>query len=479
MKEISKDFLDIDYNVYDDATLYTRLAANTVSIEEKKYILDNFSERIEKMSQQYISDMLASVNKEFCEVFSDFIKKKVESFSVSQVEDLYFKRAFFHIVSDISNYLVKQDWFLAKKDSSYEFFYLEYKINELLKSNISELESDKETLDKIEDIGKIIIKELPYTTHSTTLFNMIMKDYMRLLELTNSSYKEEFIKDGYSLIWEYAIKGITLSPNMILFDCYIIKDIFGFNTPNFFNFYREDDKILAYYQFGNINFNLNGIDHVYETYYIQKEALQFLFFLISHELKHSNYLEYCVNFPDHKNDLKTALKMYYVSMAEMLRQDKGLDFYRDNHDNFYYEFDANIFGIQALYVRYKYIPQITDRDKRIINAVLAQQLYDCYMLKSNKEYMSPVDFTKKHFDEIKDNLSEEAITKSLFEQTEMPEYLKEVEDNLTDYEKFLFGYDNPYIDILKKIADGDIESTNLFEDIPKFYESRQKQRSLK
>ncbi|MCH5166672.1 MAG: hypothetical protein J1F35_02145 [Erysipelotrichales bacterium] len=484
MKNNKSSYLDIDFNEYDDRTLYVHMACNAVSIEEKEYILNNFSQRIDRMSLLHLSNMLTGVNREFCEKFPTFIKTKVSSLFVSQVEDLFYKRAELNIVSEISSYLIEQKWFYEKRESDFKLFYIAYELCELLK-DLTNLKNDKEIQEKIIEIGNTIIQALPIGgLHSLSLLNMILKNYMNALNLTNSEYKETFLQNGYYMIGKFADANIRITPSMILFDCYFIKDLYKLNSPQLFNFYdEEEDRRTAYYQFGNIEINLAGVRCIYDAYLNGLVSLQFLFFVMSHELRHAFTNEIFINLDQKTYDEKTELQMYYVTIANAVKYKKGLDFYIANHGNIYFEYDANVFGIQALYERYKYIPQIKESDKLEINRILARSLYYYgYNVNQCKTYICPIDFTKKYFDEIydeiKDELDSDEISIILGGTIHLSERLKELEDNLDDYEKLVFGYDSPCVDILKKIADGKVKTTNLFEYIQKEFNERQKQKTL-
>ncbi len=123
-----------------------------------------------------------------------------------------------------------------------------------------------------------------------------------------------------------------------------------------------------------------------------------------------------------------------------------------------------------VYSYYKFFPSIKDEDKIKFNKFMSRILFCSYPLDlKSGTYLGPVDFTRRFFAELKDDLPGYAKRILLDNQAELPERLKVFEDNLDDMEKFELGYYNEYIGVLELLANGKEESTNIFEDLPGLY----------
>lgn len=453
-----------DFNKSDDYRILNILAGVQTSNEEKKFLIDNCEERISQMDIDILLQTLRCVDLSFCDLCKDFIKKTIFSLSTRQVEDLLYRNKHYNEVSNIATFLVGEDWF--KSVSEFQIFILAYELEGLL--NMENV--DKETTI---EMGVRIINVLTVLNTNPELFDMIMKNYISLLEKFNKEFIEQFKIYGYEIMDKHIEDGKELTPNLLIFDCEIMEHNNQANV-SYFEFYdstdKEDGELIAYARAGKVRINVDVIKSVYDELKNNKTAIQWILKVIGHEIDHV----FCQRYKSgEERDLYTELKVYNSCIAETLQNLVKRDYYLHWHDNFTHEYQANIAGIKSVYERYKYLKSIKLEDKIEINRLFAILLRSsfCEIENSpNKGYFNAIEFTRYDFSKFKDNLPMYARHRLFNGQIEMPSELQELESNLTQMERFMLGYHNIYMGIIDLIAKGEIKTANIFEELEILYE---------
>lgn len=459
-----KSDLESKFNKSSDYGILVLLDGENLSVKEKKYLIEHCQSRIDQMDIDIFLQMIRQTNQSFCEACNQYLSSKISSLSVSQIEKLLYVNKYYHKVSEIAPFLLNQDWFQRKKDKEYKAFFIAYELEKLLRT-------ESVSKEKIRNIGVDVIDLLPSISGDFMLFDMIMKNYLSLLEKYNPEYFETFKGQGYKKIDHQIASEKELTPNMIIFDCGITKRELKANV-DYFEFYEKaDDEAFAYAHAGTIRINMAAIEDVYKQYENKKIGTQMIFYVIGHEIDHV----YCERYKNNmNNDFKEELRVFNSRISSALQETVNRNFYLEYHNCFSHEFSANIRGIETLYHKQKYLPSITKEDKEKINKLLASILFSSYCLVDGEPtkygYVGPVEFTREKFKKIKDNLPKFALRCLLNNKKDLPRKLEMIENNLSELEKCLLGYYNSYIGILKLIASGEVNSVNLFDDLPNFYD---------
>ena len=180
-----------DFNMSDDYRLLRILAGTQTSNEEKKFLIDNCEDRISRMEPDLLLQALRCADLSFFTTCKEFIKKTIFTLSTRQVEALLYKNKHYNEVSEIAGFLVGEEWF--KSVSEFKIFILAYELESLL----NEENVDKETTI---EMGIKIINTLTLLKTNPELFDMIMKNYIALLESYNKEFIEQFKIYGYEIM---------------------------------------------------------------------------------------------------------------------------------------------------------------------------------------------------------------------------------------------------------------------------------------
>lgn len=453
-----------DFNMSDDYRLLRILAGTQTSNEEKKFLIDNCGERISRMETDILLQTLRCVDSSFCLTFKEFIQNTISSLSTRQVEALLYENKHYNEVSNIAEFLIGEEWFKSAEEN--KTFILAYELERLL----NEENVNKETTI---EMGIKIINTLTVLNTNPELFDMIMKNYISLLESYNKEFIEQFKVYGYEVMDKHLEEGKEITPNLLIFDCEIMRFSHQTNVSHF-EFYDSTNDTnrdaFAYAHAGKVRINVDAIKDVYAEQKNKMTVTQWIFFVIGHEINHIFCEWYQVG---EERDLYTELQVYNSGIADALHNMVKREFYRYWHDNFTHEFQANIAGIKSVYERYKYLKSIKLEDKIEVNRLFAMLIRSsfCEMEKSSKKgYFNAVEFTRYEFSKYKDDLPGYARHHLFNGQVEMPSELQELESNLTEYERFMLGYHNIYMGIIDLIAKGEIKTTNIFDDLDTLYE---------
>lgn len=450
------------YNAMDDYTLFLTMLSTMVSLEEKKYIINNCSTRLEKMEENVYLQMIRQFDKSDILGLSEYICNKVKGLSQEQLEKVLYVNKYYHELSDLAEYLCKQEWFINDKKA------ISFLVGYSLEKMIKEEDSDKKV---IKSIGRIILDEFSSSNHNVELADMILKNYFSLLEKISSEMVEDFVSNGYEKIDKWIAKEQEVTPNMIIFLCHALKRNLDLDcAAEFFDFVNKPDEwYFAYFHVNEIIINIDAVSKAYEKFGKENVAFLYLISVLGHELGHAYVMDHRAK--TDRGNLKDNLLLHNACVSEALQNLKSKEFYREYHNCFSHEFYANIAGLETLYNQYERFPSLSKETKVKINELLACSLYSSYAMNSETAtYLGPVEFIKHFFADYKNNLPGYAKMLLLDERAELSGRLVEVEKNLNDEEKFKLGYHNKYIGILEMIARGEIKTTNILEDLPYLYQ---------
>lgn len=450
------------YNAMDDYTLFLTILSTRLSLEEKKFIFNNCSTRLEKMEENVYLQMIRQL--EILDILglSEYIYNKVKGFSQKQLEKVLYVNKYYHELSDLAEYLCKQEWFINDKKAT--SFLVGYSLEKMIK----EEDSDKEI---IKSIGRIILDEFSSSNNNVELEDMILKNYFCLLEKNCSEMVEDFVSNGYEKIDRWIAKEQKVTPNMIIFLCHALKRKLDLDcAAEFFNFVNKPNEwYFAYFHANEIIINIAAVSKAYEKFGNENVAFLYLLSVLGHELGHAYVMEHRAK--TDRGNLMDNLLLHNACVSSALQNLESKEFYRKYHNCFSHEFYANIAGLETLYNQYERFPSLTKEAKVKINELLACNLYSSYAMDSETaSYLGSVDFVRRFFDDYKNNLPGYAKMLLLDGKTELPGRLVEVEKSLNDEEKFKLGYHNKYIGILEMIARGEIKTTNILEDLPYLYQ---------
>lgn len=333
-------------------------------------------------------------------------------------------------------------------------------------------------------ISEIMLKKvernmLELLVHPNKLIDKTLDAYINLLSEKHPEYIPNFMHKAYQIIDGHIEVQKELTPNMIVLDCYMIKDMLNITIPISFDFYNDvnDDSFIKH-NAGNISINMESVSQIYQEYNNKRLATLYILFALGHELEHvymleheSDIFDFVENQRDYKLDKKLALRMFNIRISKALYSVGNEEIYKFYHDSFVHEHDCNIVGLQLLNDRYNLFPSITSDDKREFNKIIASIFLNAYSHRINGKlyYLSPVDFTKFNYNNEKENIPNYQRL-LLLKLKELPMLLQSTEEQLTEEEKFIFGYYTPYINILNMISNNIITSDDILEDLPNFYQ---------
>lgn len=413
------------------------------------------------MDEYFFNITLCQINFELCERCKNSIKKIIESLDICKIEQLFYENKYYHKISDLAIHLVGQSWFTAHRNGLYRNFLVAYDLEQLLKNKTT----DK---NKIVELVENIIMILKEQNHNCELTDAILNNFFLVLKKNYPEHIEAFIQKGYSIINDYLEKDLKLSPNLLLFHTHNLKCFLNLKSIDSIEFFYEIGKKVYALMSGNkIRINLATIDDMYNNNSRIITSL-YLLFGIGHELEHSFIFEYDEELD---TDEITKLRVYNSKIGQFLSRTKSEDYYLTYHAGFAHEHDAHMMGLHLLYQIYKYLPGVKDKDKQDFNRRIASRIFNgCkYDLDGQIIYMAPVEFTKFKFSEIKEIPQDIALYLQ-----KLANKLNLDENKLSETQKFILGYNTPYIGILGLISDGIVSANNLFEDLPILYENNQK-----
>lgn len=456
---------NVDYNKEDDMTLFLILVNDNQDINLQEYIIKNYQSRLDNMDKYYFLKTLSLMNKELIEKCPNYIYEKILNMQLSDIESLLYENKNYHEITDIAKYLKKQEWFNKEK---YKAFIIGLKIEELLnKKNIN--------LSEVLNIESTVLTLLKENEHNTELIDMIIKNYFLLLNNISLKQKNNFIEKGYKAINNNLESDKEITSNMMIFMCHslveelklerIVKNIEFYHNPK--------DKISAYYHATIVRVNLAAIKECYKMFKSKKDAFQYIFYILSHELDHAKKELFTLLKEVDSTEDNEELRIHNAGISECLQEIKTREFYYEYHDCFSHEFSANIKGIETLYNHYKYFKAIKDSDKISINRFFAGILVSSYVFlaSSTKTYAGPVEFSRLMLKPFKNELPGYAKKLLFNNQFDLSEKLKVLENSLSEEEKLKLGYYTPYIGVIDLVANDKIKVTNLFENLDLLYQA--------
>lgn len=445
------------YNITKDVTkndwsIIKKVCDENIPLNEKEYIIKKYAERINKFTNIQTIYFFTSISLELCEKCEEFIKNRIEALDEEILIKIILIDNEGKNINDFTNYLINQEWF--KYDEKYQKFIITYN---LIKDNNDKLISNED----IFKYGEYILNNLSDKKCNIMMTNIYFRNYFRLLKKHNSDYFNTFLARGYAIIDKYISNDVMLTRNMMMFDCFITSYLYDIKSFFGVDFYDGDeyDDTNAYYNSGVVYINMNLVYKTYEELKNLNPSL-YLLYTLSHEMVHADQDDYIQELK-RTTDNYSKLRLHNLLLSFYLR--RGItELYDEKHDSFYHEYDALIRGLEILYEKCKLFTYLDKSSIKKINKKMANELLDSYY-----DNLSPVQFSSLNYNLNKDKLidinDEKIISKVEIEK---------IESNLTDYEKFILGYDNPYLEVIKNLADGNpyFSSTNLIEDIPKLYE---------
>lgn len=181
------------FNSSSDYGILLLINGDNLSAKEKRYLIENCQNRIEQMDINIFIQTLRQTDYNFCEELSQYLSLKIPTLTISQIEDLLYTNKYYHAVSEIASFLVKQNWFINKGNTDYKCFFTAFELEKMLQLDfVSE--------EKIQAIGSDIIDLLTANKGSSLLFDMIIKNYLSLLQKYAPQYFEYFKNQGYETI---------------------------------------------------------------------------------------------------------------------------------------------------------------------------------------------------------------------------------------------------------------------------------------
>ncbi len=460
MDNYEEKFKDVD--IHNDLSLLNVLCASSdmLSLEEKVYFVNKYQYALDEMDIKFFLRALVVCDGVFLQKIDPYIKKRVLSLSISQVEGLIYTNKYYRKVSDISTYLLKQPWFKDFKEK-HKLFETAYNLEKLVKKNDVDLETLKE-------YGKVLIESISKVDSNPVTFDMALKNYVKLLKSSNYEEFKEFKKSGYIALNKQISNDEVLTDNALIFDGRMTIDEKSLNFVEFVEIGATNKKAVASFNGDSFSISPQRKREIYGRHN-NKMAGELFLFVIGHELYHA-YCEYyrrpkTLNY----DDLLNELNVYNSGIGDAVSQ-LNYDFYHEYHSCFSHEYIANINGLKHMYEVQSYFPYIDKSAMEESTQYIADVLRHGYcLIRKTSRYISPIEFSKKFFQE-RDNVPKYALMHLLNGTIEMPKELVDVEANLTEIEKFERGYFNKYIGALDLIRSGKVKSTNLFNDLPIIYE---------
>lgn len=462
---------EMNFNLMDDMAICLFLVNEDVPIEQKDFFVNHFRSKLDHMQRREFFLFLTNISQEFCEYFSDYVKETISALNKADTEKILYLNKYSHSISQLARWLITQDWFIAEKNGKYKHFFIANKLEELLNG-------DQVSQKELESIGNRILDDFFAEDHNPELSDMILNHYINLLENYDPEYISIFKKQGYQIVNSYLSSNPSINQNIIIFFCHMIRMFSGIKDSKVFEFF-EDDKsdIVAFHDMYNVKLNTAGIKKVLAMFHSEMATLQYIFFAIGHELNHTSDFEYRRKPKEVRNNPIEEVKAFNVGHAEALFSVKSKAYNLQYHDKYFNEYCCDIAGIKAVQEQQKLLSCIKDEDKIIVNQFFANKLFNAYAWKDGDKvvYISPAEFTRFTFLNIKDIIPQYAKAPLLDGRIEVTLDVREIEQSLDDYNRILMGYYTPYIGVLKLIADGTISTTNLLDSIPVLYEQYRKE----
>ena len=443
-----------------DWELIRCICDDKITLNEKEQIIKENEDRINNFNDIQTIYFLTSISLELCEKCEEFIKNRIETLNKEVLAKIFSQDGKGIVLTNIANYLVKQDWFNYKEE--YQKYIIAYN---LIKDNNSENNDKVISYEEIYEYGEYILNMLNESICDVDIMNIILKNYLELVKKHYPNYFNFFMARGYVIIDKYMADNTMLTRNMMIFDCFITSYLYDIKDFSDVKFYVDDDGTNAYYNSGTLCINMRSVYKLYDMKKVTTPSL-YLLYILSHEMVHASQHDYtCGLKPVIDNHSKLRLHNLFTS----LYLSRGIrELYNEKHDSFYHEYDALVRGLDILYEKCKLFPSYQNLRIEKFNKMMANRLLDsyCYSIDSDVK-LSPTQFVIDNFNLYKDKIFYKS-TEKVISASE----IDKIESNLTDYEKFILGYDNPYLEVIKNIADGNpyFSSTNLTLDIPKFYE---------
>ena len=446
--------------IRDNITLINILGSDELTSEEKEEFINRYEDIVDDMPIRYFLHALRIIDSDFIQRIDWYLKKRILSLSVSQIESLLYNNKHYRKISELSGYLLEQPWFKDFKEK-HKLLETAYNLEKLVNE-------DNVDLDKLKDYGKVLVDSISQSDSDPVTFDMALKNYVMLLKRFNPDYYDEFKKEGYIIVDKQISNGEILTDNALIYDARMTVDSKSLKYVEYIEMMGDGKKHIAFFHGTDVCIDPQRKKEEYEKH-DRKWAGESYLFTIGHELCHG-YCDYYER-PDNLDydDLLDELRVYNSGIGRALSQ-FNREFYIKYHPCFSHEYIANIAGLKHMY---DVLSNFPDFDKSAIEKItqdMANILLNgyCYVRKSGC-YISPIEFSKKYFLE-KDYLPYAATMFLLNGTIEMPEELIDIEKNLTEMEKFELGYFNKYLGALELIRSGKVKSTNLFNDLPLIYE---------
>lgn len=477
-----------DYNFKDDWALVRAVWKDDVSLEAKEYVIGKYSERISQFDYTLTSYFFTSLSFELCVRCPEFIRNSIEAMEMEILTKFFYIDYEGRKLTGIANYLANEEWFY--NDKKYEKIIIAY---DLMKTNNY---SDDKTVfdeDKLYNYGYFILGQLYEEECDVRVTNVILLNYIELIKKYYPSYFETFMKEGYKRINNFIYSNIMLTCNMMIFDCHVTAKLLDIKSFYYVGFNGEKDDCYGEFCEDKVILYIDLIKSIYENN-SSKIAVQRLLHLLSHEIVHADQADYRYGIKQ-ATDKLAKLRTYNCFISKYLCEIDN-DFYLEYHDNFFSEYDANIRGLEILYKKYQMLPSLTDDDKSECSKIFANGLFCSYLDHFVSDIkITPVQFSKINLKPFVSDFSE-CISYDYKNFLKLLEYkssrlkfgkcsidvvkdnfkfssedLADVENNLTDFEKFMLGYDNPYLELLEMIANEEVYLPyNLLKAVPVFYE---------
>lgn len=450
-KKEEVDIRTINFNKVDDFRILLLLGDKSVSSLAKEYVLRKYIKRIKKMDFQYLSLLLLEMNLEIIEVCNEFIKDIIENLSYQEVESLVYSNKNYTNVSKLIVSLLNYDWFA--KNPKYLMIKEAYELEKIRDKNVSDA--------RIVRTGNKIIGEFS-SDHNKELMDMIYKNYLYIIEKNNPDYALEFREKGYKEFDTYLKKDKDITPNMLIFDVYMMK----YQNPNkylvelvFYN--NENDSKYAMHVNDLLKINLASLSKVNNVEGDRKFAVEYLFYAISREFMAAYSYAYLKLPTSKRDDLIEELKMHNNGISHVLRKSGRT---REHTEHYIHEYCKNVDAIKEVYKRFTLLKSISDKDKYKFNAYISKVLIKSFKSidRKNSYSTSPVEYVTKEFKKCK--LNDNLRSYLLDQEVELSTSLELVEKSLTNLERLELGYSNIYVDALVSISKGEYQVTDIFEE---------------
>ena len=443
-----------------DIDLQLLILGDYLTDEEKVYLFKNYKDRILKMDRDKLLFVLKAISIDLCEKIDFFLSEFLPTIPINQLESLLYLNKYEKKISDIIYYLFKQPWFLDKK---YDII----RCAVMLEENIKDYSMNKEQLI---DKGNLILDTLSNSDCDFTFFDMTLKNYLTLLQSKDPEYLEAFTQKGYSKIFARISDYQEITNNELIFIC---RDACRNMNIDLIEYCEIRDRVERY--LATIGSTVVTIcepvkRRTINSYDDKRIPDLLLIYVIGHELTHHISRWYSSYYESKRNGMPVEKLAFYNSNLGDSLVDVDNSYYYKYHNSYSHEYIATICGLKYLYyilTKYSFF------DKNLLEQVtrrISYELFHSYQYdQNNNSYISPSEFTRERFEAHKP-LPKFARRALYHGQSEMPRKLEQIKDELTEEERFMLGYPNKYIELLKEIAEGKIKCADLFRDLPLLYD---------